>query len=231
MKKFKKLRQMVSIQGNGKIITKEIMVSSFLQLHLCLSHEIEIHHSNEEKVVIEMDENLQDYIDVSNSGRTLYVTTDTGLFKKSLFTRCKVKVYYRQLNVINITNENADFDCRELLDFPNDIAINIQSIGNTKLRINAPGIKLISQCEGDITLEGKCHFIDIKHESEGSLNAKGLIADEVVMKHRGAGEINLFANNSITIRHSGEGNIFYYGAAILKDVIHHGGGIIQHKEI
>ncbi|MES2284065.1 MAG: DUF2807 domain-containing protein [Bacteroidota bacterium] len=222
---------MVSIQGNGNIITKEIIVSSFLQLHLSISHEIEIHHSNEEKVVIEMDENLQDYIDVSNSGRTLYVTTDTGIFKKSLFTKCKVKVYYRQLNVINIANENADFDCKELLNFPNDIEINIQSVGNTKLRINAPGIKFINKCIGNVIFEGKCHFIDIKHDGIGTLNTKELIADEVVMKHRGVGEINSFANDSITISHSGVGNIFYYGSAILKDIKQHGAGIIQHKEI
>lgn len=222
---------MVSIQGNGNIIAKEITVSSFLQLHLSISHEIEIHHSNEEKVIIEMDENLQDYIDVSNSGRTLYISTDTGIFKKAIFTTCKVKVYFRQLNVINIANENADFDCKELLNFPNDIEINIQSVGNTKLRINAPGIKFISKCVGDVILEGKCHFIDIKHSGVGNLNTKELIADEVIIKSKGVGEINLFANNSITISHSGVGNIFYYGPAILKDLKHNWTGLIQHKEI
>src|SRR4030095_1457382 len=228
--KFKNVRQMISVQGNGNIVTKEIMVSSFLRLHLCINKEIEIHHSNEEKVVIEVDENLQDYIDVSNSGRTLYVTTDTGIFKKAVFTTCKVKVYYRQLNVINITSETADFDCKEVLNFPNDIEINIQSVGNTKLRVNAPGIKFISKCVGDVVLEGKCNFIDIKCDNVGNLNTKELIADEVVIKNKGVGEINLFANDSITISHSGVGNIFYYGPAILKDVKRNWSGTIQHKD-
>ena len=230
MKAFKKLRQMISVQGNGNIVSKEVMVSSFLQLHLCVHHEIEIHQSDEEKVVIEADENLQDYIDITNSGRTLYVTTDTGILKKPVFTICKVKVYYRQLHVLHIANEQADFDCKQELHFANDVEIKIQSIGNTHLRIHAPAIKVSSQCEGDVTLEGTCHLLDIKHESEGNLNARELIADEVVMKHRGSGDVQLFANDFITIKHQGEGNIFYFGSAVLKEVTQHGDGIIQHKE-
>jgi hypothetical protein len=228
---MKKLRQMVSVQGNGTIISKEFTVSSFLQLHLSVNHEVEIHHSNEEKVVIELDENLLDFIDVSNSGRTLYVTTDTGLIKKALFTTCKVKIYYRQLNVLNITTEGANFDCKQLLDFPNDIELNIQSVGNTSLRINAPGIKLSSKCVGDVTLEGKCHSLDIKNNSVGNLTTKALMADDVVIKNKGVGELNVFANTSITIANNGVGNIFYYGPAILKDLKHNWSGLVQHKDL
>ena len=68
MAKFKNLRQLISVQGNGKIITKEFTVSSFLRLHLSISKEIEIHQSNEEKVVIEVDKNLADHIEITNFG-------------------------------------------------------------------------------------------------------------------------------------------------------------------
>lgn len=230
MNAFKKLQQMVSIQGNGKIISKEFPVSSFLQLHLSIRQEIEIYHSNEEKVVIEMDENLQEYVDVSNSGRTLYVSTDSGLFKKAMFTVCKVKVYYRQLHVLNITTEGANFDCKQMLDLPNDIELTIQSVGNTSLRLNAPGIKLSSKCVGDVTLEGKCHSLDIKSSSVGNLNAKELIADDVVIKNKAVGDVTIFAKDSISISHHGVGTIFYYGSAVLKDVKQYGAGLIQHKE-
>ncbi|MBK7036155.1 MAG: DUF2807 domain-containing protein [Bacteroidetes bacterium] len=230
MAKFKNLRQLISVQGNGKIITKEFTVSSFLRLHLSISKEIEIHQSNEEKVVIEVDKNLADHIEITNFGKTLYINTETGIFKKPIYTVCKVKVYYRQLTVLNLANEKSDLDCKQLLDLPNDVEIYIQSIGNTHLRINAPNIKIKTQCVGDVTLEGKCHTLDIKHESEGNLFSKDLIADEVVLKNRGAGDINVFAKDTISIRHMGAGNIFYYGSAVLKDVKHYGDGLVQHKE-
>lgn len=230
MNAFKKLQQMVSVQGNGKIISREFPVSSFLQLHLSIRHEIELHHSGEEKVVIDMDENLQDYVDVSNSGRTLYVSTDTGMIKKAMFTTCKVKVYYRQLQVLNISNEGADFDCQQLLDIPNDLEVNIQSVGNTRLRLNAAGIRLISKCVGDVTLEGKCHRLDIKTNSVGNLNTKALAAAEVLIKNKSVGEVHVFASESISIQHNGVGNVFYYGDAVLKDVKQNGAGLVQHKE-
>ena len=231
MKNFKNLRQMMvaDVKGNGTIISKEIPVSSYLQLHLCVNQEIEIYESAEEKVIVEVDENLQDFIDVCNSGRTLYVSTDSKLLKKPVFTKCKVKVFYRQLNVLNISTENADFNCPELLNFQNEIKLNIQSVGNTSLRINAPSIKLSNQCQGNVTLAGTCQFIDIKTHSVGSLDTKELIADELVIKNSGVGDISLFANKLITIKNNGVGNIYYYGEAILKDIKQNGAGITGHK--
>lgn len=230
MTSFKKLRQMLSVQGNGVIITKEIPVSSFLQLHLSVNQAVEIHHSNEERVVIEVDENLQDFVDVSNSGRTLYVSTDTGILKKAVFTSCRVKVYFRQLNVLSIANEGTDFDCKEMLEIPNEVEINIQSVGNTNLRINAPAIKLVSKCVGDVSLEGKCGLLDIKSHSVGKLQAREMIAEDVVIRNKSVGDIDLFANKTIDISHSGVGNIFYYGAAVLKDIKKNWSGLVQHKE-
>lgn len=84
MAKFKNLRQLISVQGNGKIITKEFTVSSFLRLHLSISKEIEIHQSNEEKVVIEVDKNLADHIEITNFGKTLYINTETGILKANI---------------------------------------------------------------------------------------------------------------------------------------------------
>jgi hypothetical protein len=228
---MKKLRHLVNVQGNGTIISKEFAVSSFVQLHLSIRHDIELYHSNEEKVVIEMDENLQEFVDVSNSGSTLYVSTDTGILKKALFTTCKVKVYYRQLHVIHITTEGANFDCKQLLDLPNDLEVNIQSVGNTTLRLNAPGIKLISKCVGDVTVEGKCNLFEVKNNSVGNLNTKDLIAGEVIIKNKGVGEVLVYAADAITINHGGVGNLFYYGSATLKELKHNGGGLVQHKEL
>src|SRR5580765_9102734 len=106
MVNFKKLRQMIEVKGNGNIVSREIKVSSFIRLHLSAKGLIELHQSEQEKVVVETDSNLQEYFDIINSGRTLYVTTESK-FRSPGFTSCKIKIFFRQLNVLSIRIENG----------------------------------------------------------------------------------------------------------------------------
>src|ERR1043165_7144430 len=99
MVNFKKLRQLIQTKGNGNIVKKEIGVSSFLRLHISIKGDTEIIQSDEEKVVIEADENLQDYFEVVNSGKTLYITSGNTLWIP-LFTRLSIKIYCRQMNML-----------------------------------------------------------------------------------------------------------------------------------
>jgi hypothetical protein len=226
MTNFKKLRQMIEVNGNGNIVSKEIKVSSFLRLHLSGKGLIEIHQSNEEKVVVETDENLLEYFDFANSGRTLYVTAG-GNIRKPIFTKCVIKVYLRQINVLYIRNDKADVVCPNEIVLSEPLKIIIQSVGRTELNINAPEINLVSQCEGDVIIKGKCNIIKIKNQSEGNFDASGLIAEELTIKNMAEGNVDLFANKSINISHYGEGYVHYAGNGTLKDVKQYGDGEIK----
>jgi hypothetical protein len=221
---------MIEVTGNGNIISIEKQVSSFLRLHLSGRGLIELHQSNEEKVVVETDENLQEYFDVVNSGRTLYVSAE-GKFRRPVFTRCVIKVYLRQIDVLYVRNDNADVVCPEEIILQNPISIKIQSVGNTSLNINAPSVKILSQCEGNVVVKGRCNKMDIKNQSEGDFDAKGMIAEELSIKNMAEGNVELYASKFITIHHYGEGHIHYAGNAVLKDVRQYGDGVIRHVEV
>src|ERR1035441_4102995 len=107
MVNFKKLRQMIEVKGNGNIVSKEIPVSSFLRLHISGKGLIELIQSQDEKVIVETDENLVDCFDAQNSGSTLYVSVD-GKLRKPVFTKCVVKVYFRQLDALVIRCSGGD---------------------------------------------------------------------------------------------------------------------------
>jgi hypothetical protein len=230
MVNFKKLRQMIEVKGNGNIVSKEISVSSFIRLHLSGKGIVELHQSDNERVIIETDENLQEYFDVVNSGRTLFISAEAK-FRKPVFTACKIKVFLRQMDVLYIRNDHANVVCTNEIKLLNPLEIKIQSVGNTELNINAPIIKLLSQCQGNVVMKGKCDTIEIKNQSEGDFIAKELIAEELTIKNMAQGNVELFANKAITINHYGQGYVHFFGSAVIKDVKQYGDGLIQHKEI
>jgi hypothetical protein len=230
MVNFKKLRQMMETKGNGKIATREISVSTFVRLHLGCNGIIELHQSDEEKVIFEADENLLEHCAATNAGRTLYVSTREKI-KEPAYTLCVVKIYLRQLNVLYVRNDRGNVTCPKQISLTEPLEIKIQSVGNTELNMNVPAIKVSSQCQGNVVLKGQCNTIDIKNQSEGNFTSKELIAQDLTIKNMAQGNVELFANKTITIAHYGQGHIHFYGGAVIKDVKQHGDGLIQHKEI
>src|ERR1044072_4898251 len=110
MVSFKKLRQMMELHGNGNIVSREISVSTFVRLHLACKGIVELHQGEQEKVIVEMDENLLEDFVAANAGRTLYVSTEANL-KRLVFTSCVVKVFVRQLNTLYVRNDHGDVVC------------------------------------------------------------------------------------------------------------------------
>ncbi len=218
---------MIEVKGNGNIVSREIKVSSFIRLHLSGKGLIELHQSDDEKVIVETDENLQENFVAANSGRTLYVSAEAN-FRKPVYTKCNIKIFLRQIDMLYIRNENANVVCVNEISLVNPIEIKIQSVGNTELNINAPSIKILSQCQGNVLLKGKCGRIEIKNQSQGDFNSSELNADELSIKNMAEGNIDLFANKSIAIKHYGQGYVHYSGNATLKEVKQYGDGEIKH---
>lgn len=218
---------MIEIQGNGNIVSREISVSTFIRLHLAGRGLIELHKGEEEKVIIETDENLQEYFSVVNSGRTLFVTTE-GKFRRPVYTSCVIKVFLRQMNTLYVRCEGGNVICPHEITLTEPLSITIQSEGNTHLNLVVPSIKMLCQSEGDVTLEGACEKIDIRTMIEGNFNSSKLKAGDLYIKNMAEGNVDLYAEKTITIKHYGEGYVHFYGPAAVKDVVQHGEGQIKH---
>jgi len=221
---------MTEVKGNGNIVSHTVNVSSFVRLHLGCTGTIELHQSNEEKVVIEADENLLEFFAAGNAGRTLYVSTEEGTLKRPAFTSCVVKVYLRQLNVLYVRNEGGHVICPEEIVLTEPLEVKVQSTGKTELWLNVPSLKILGQSHGDTVLKGKAGKLEIKNQSHGYLDASQLEAGELSIKNMAHGNVWLQAEDTINISHYGHGFIHYAGNAVVKDIKHYGHGQVKHVD-
>lgn len=228
MVSFKKLRQMVQVKGNGNIVSKTVSVSSFLRLHIGVRGITELIQSDEEKVEVELDENLMEYFSVMNSGSTLFVSVEGGLLRTPVFTKAVVRVYFRQMDHLVLRCEGGDVVCPQMISLASPLEVKMQSEGNLQLNVSAPQLKVSLQAQGNTTLAGKCGLVEIKNQSQGDLFAKELMASELTLKNSGQGNLEVFADKKISISHAGQGYIHYYGDAQLMDIKQHGQGEVKH---
>lgn len=227
MVSFKKLRQMIEIQGNGNIVSKETDISTFTRLHLGCKGVVELHQSDEEKVSIEADENLIQYFAAANAGSTLFVATEANL-KRLVFTKCIVRVYLRQMNMLYVRNDGGDVVCPNELVLSQPLEVKIQSVGNTALNVKVPSLKMLCQAQGNVTLKGSCEKLEIKNQSEGDFDASQMKAMDVSIKNMAQGNVLLHADGTIRISHYGEGSVHFSGNGSVSDVKQYGTGPIKH---
>lgn len=218
---------MIEVKGNGNIVSREISVSSFLRLHIGCKGIVELIQSDEEKVVMEMDENLQEFGEAGNAGRTLYVSTE-GKLRRPAPTHCIVRIYLRQIDTLVIRNDHADLVCPAPLTLSNPLDVKLQTVGNTSLNVIAPTVKVLNQSTGNLTLAGQCGIISIKNMAQGNLDASALRAGELTITNMAEGNVDLYAEKSISISHYGQGYVHYAGDAALKDVKQFGDGEVKH---
>lgn len=226
MVNFKKLRQMIEVQGNGNIVSKEISVSTFIRLHLACQGRIELHQAEEEKVSIEADENLLEYFTAVNAGRTLYVATE-GSLRRPAFTHCVVKVFFRQLHSLNVRNDKGNVVCPSALTIPQPLEVKVQSHGDTQLELSVPSLRIFCQAYGNTSLKGKCAKLEIKNQSHGDFDSAEMMAGELSIRNMAHGNVRLWADHEIRISHYGNGYVHYGGKAVVMDVKQFGNGEVK----
>lgn len=218
---------MMQAQGSGALVRQEYPVSSFTRLHLSANGLVELVPGDEEKVVVECDDNLLEHLQVVNSGRTLYVTSENKL-RAPAFTGLKVWVHLRQLDALNCASRGGEVRCGGPLVGPAPLEVKVLSSGNTHLWVEVPRLTLNLACEGDVTLVGAAGEVQIQTAAAGNLDARELRAQHLRLRNLSAGHLDLYAEQTINLTHLGAGNIHYRGPARLTDVRQYGAGEIRH---
>ena len=81
-----------------------------------------------------------------------------------------------------------------------------------------------------MTLSGSAGDVQIKNASDGNLNTRALVAQHLRLRNLSAGNIDVYAEQTINLSHMGAGYIHYAGPARLTDVRQYGAGEIRHVE-
>lgn len=227
MVSFKQLRKMMQVQGSGALVRREFPVSSFTRLHLSADGLVELIHGEEEKVVVECDDNLLEHLQVTNSGRTLYVTSENKL-RAPAFTELRVEVHLRQLDKLDCAARGGEVRTRNVLKGSVPLTVKVASQGTTRLRVEVPKLTVNLACQGDVELAGAAEEVQIQTAAQGHIDARELRAQHLRLRNASEGNIDLYAEQTISITHMGAGYIHYRGPARLADVRQYGAGEIKH---
>lgn len=204
-----------TLEGNGKLVTRDVTVSSFNALQASGVYELKLSQGSKESVKIEADENLQEYFTVKNEGNKLVIHTEK-LNNKNLRSKNKMKVYItfkdlKELELKTVGNVSSE----EQLSF-NDLNLDTKNVGNIDLNLTAKKLDLDNKGVGNVKLSGKADEAVVKNKGVGSLQAGNFVVQSMNIENDGVGSAEVNAQKDLKVKDSFLGKVSNKGGATVR---------------
>ena len=201
-----------TIEGNGKLVTREVPVKSFDALKAGGVYELKLTQGDKESVKSEADENLQEMFTVTNDGSKLVIDT-RKLNNKNLKTKNKMRVYvtFRNIKSLEVTTV-GNMQSESELKFDN-LELNAKSVGNVNLKLTVKQLNLDNKSVGDIRLSGSAENAVVKNKGVGSLEASDFVVQTMDIENSGVGHAEVNAAKTLKVKDSFLGKVKNKGAA------------------
>ena len=195
-----------TITGNGNVAKEQREAGSFDKISVTRGMNVYLSQGDVEKIIVEADENLLDYIQTDIDNNTLNIKTSANIRRAK---SKKVFVTVNDLSNIHTTAgshlySDGEISCK-------DLEISSSAGSNIKLQINAEDIRVSASAGSNITIEGKADDAEIKSTSGSNIKAEELETNDCDARASSGANIWIKVTNGFSGKASSGGNVFYYG--------------------
>lgn len=215
------------INGSGNVTKAEHSVAGFNKLDIGIVFNAVIIPSQETKVVVELDDNLQQYVKINQSDSTLSIQMENGI---NIGKSSGGKIYIYEKGIREITNSSvgrlsnegeltaATFRLTNSSVGNNDfrikadtITIDNSSVGRTNLFLESRNLIFTNSSVGKTILAGYSTEARIDNSGVGSFDAKNLMTQVMHINNSAVGSTQITADKEFYIDNSGVGGLDTYG--------------------
>jgi hypothetical protein len=204
-----------TIEGNGKVVTRDVAVQPFDALKASGIYELKLSQGANESVKIEADENLQEYFTVKNEGSKLVIDMEK-LKNKNFKGKAKMRVYvtFKKLKDIDLSTV-GNVSTQEQLAF-DDLQLKNRSVGNVDLKFTANKLDLKNTSVGNVKLSGKADDAVVRNSGVGSLEAGSFVVQTMNIENTGIGSAEVNAEKTLKVKDNMMGKVKNKGAAAVR---------------
>jgi hypothetical protein len=213
-----------SITGDGKVVTQQREVSEFSGIKVSSGIDVYLTQGETTSVVVEADENLQEWIKTDVTGSVLNIHTDKSI---RLAKMKKVMITCKSIDKIEVSSAG---DVTGLNQFKTDkLDINMSSAGDLKFEVEAHEIAISISSAGNVDLKGNTDSLKADLSSAGDLNAFDLKARVGDISVSSAGNAKVFITDEASFHSSSAGDIDYRGEPSIKEIHTSSAGSVNKK--
>ena len=195
-----------TVTGNRNVVTKERQAGEFTGIRVSTGIDVYLSQGNKQRITVEADENLHEYIITEVRNDVLNIYTDAIIRSAE-----RKRVYVTMRDVNSISTSSAGDVIGETPVRAKSLRLSASSAGNIRLEVIADRIRTDISSSGDITLSGEVDLIEATLSSAGDLRAFNLTAREADVSVSSAGDADVTVTERLKARASSAGNVNYRG--------------------
>jgi len=212
------------IKGCGNVTIEQREVSPFDQIKVVGTFTVYLSQGDTESVEVEIDENLQHYVEVRNEGSKLILDVKNHInFVKS--TKNNVYITLKNIDLFDVSGvcnvkTQGSLNCDRL-------TFKVSGVSNGELEIYCDQLVVHLNGVANMKFRGETTDLDVKHSGVGNFEAMNLTAATVNAVNSGVGSVSIYATQELSMTNTGVGSITYSGDAIIKTMNSSGIGKIK----
>jgi hypothetical protein len=199
------------VRGNGVIKSQEHTVSTFKNVEVSGSINVYVSQGEIKPVKIESDENLLQYVEVTQEGDKLIVRERSG-YNLQPTDEMKIYVTAPVYNSIEVSGA-SDIIGQTKINNPEDLELHASGAGDIKMDVDAPSLTAEISGSGSIDLKGQTKNVELGLSGAGHAHCYDLLSENVKVDISGAGSAEVYASMKLEATVSGAGNVSYKGNA------------------
>ena len=193
--------------GNGNVVTEERPVSeSFNAVRGSAGLDVFLTQGDEEKIVVEADENLLAIIETEIIDGKLKIGTKENIGRSKAK---KVYVTYTELNTIEASS-GADVIGNSVVESER-LTLDCSSGADLEVEVFSKHVIAETSSGADINVSGKATTLDASASSGSDLNAKDLLVINCTADVSSGADITVNVQDKLVSETSSGGDVHYYG--------------------
>jgi hypothetical protein len=213
------------VRGDGNVQTQDRPVNEFKNIEVGGAAKVFVSQGDHSSIKVEVDENLQQYVEVSQEGNKIIVRERRG-FNLDPTGDLKIFVTAPVYNSIDVSGA-CDIIGQTKISNPENLEMHISGAGDMKMEVDAPNLAAEVSGSGSIDLKGQTKSVDLELTGAAHAHCFELLAENTKVDISGAGSAEVFASVRLDAQVSGAGNVDYKGNATTVDQHVSGAGSVH----
>jgi hypothetical protein len=212
------------IDGSGEVVSEDRDVSGFAGVVLDGIGNVQIEQNDSFSVIVETDDNLQDYILTTVSGGDLHLDVRDGVCIHP--TRLTYLVTLPDLQRAGIDG-SGDITCKGAFTV-DGLALVIDGSGDIEAEdVSGNSLRTGIDGSGDMTVAGAVVNHRVVINGSGNVNAAHLLTDTASVLVDGSGDCHLTVSERLVVKIDGSGDVYYSGSPSVSTSIDGSGDVVQ----
>ncbi len=195
--------------GNGIRVTEEKKLDRFEDLEISGSFEVELVPSDQFRVMIEADENIQEFVRVDQEGDRVKVRLKNNVRVK-MDGRIKLTIYMQELRTIELAG-SGKVKTRSQMSHPDRMEFTIAGSGDMDIDVKSPRVEVSIGGSGEVNASGKTKRLEVDIAGSGDFIGEELLSEDSEISIAGSGNASVFASTKLDVSIAGSGDVQYRG--------------------